>query len=374
MRDDLLGYLLGALEPEQEREIEARLETDEQLRRELREHRKYLQPLGTDSGLLDAPRGLARRVCDTVADHRDTPTLSDGEPRPGKTARNDRPISTSAAAPMSTTAPGTAAAGTEFAVSRRAAAVATDLSHPPPERRWGWAEAMTVGSIVAAASLLIVPALSFSRYRSQIEACRERMHVVGHALVNYSRAHGGTFPEIEREGPLSFAGVYALRLQQAKLIVDPSDLHCPGRTAMPMIDAAPTTLEDLRNAKDESARRGCLRATGDFGYSLGYVEAGVYHPARNLSRGRHAVLADAPAADGQCGGNHGCGGQNVWFEDGHAEYLCRARLGDLDDQLFLNRAGYVGAGIGADDVVIGAPDARPLIRPAVIVRPTALRD
>ncbi len=374
MRDDLLGYLLGALEPEQEREIEARLETDEQLRRELREHRKYLQPLGTDSSLIDAPRGLARRVCDTVADRRDTPTLSDGDPRPGKTERTDRPVSISAAAPVSTSPSTTAATVTEFAVGGRVAAVATDLSYPPAERRWGWAEVVTVGSIVTAASLLIVPALSFSRYRSQIEACRERMHGVGNALVNYSRAHGGTFPEIEQEGPLSFAGVYALRLQQAGLIADPADLRCPGRTPMPSIDAAPTTLEDFRNAKDESARRGCLRATGDFGYSLGYVEAGEYYPARNLSRGRHAVLADAPAADGQCGGNHGCGGQNVWFEDGHAEYLCRSRLGDLDDQLFLNRTGFVGAGIGADDVVIGAPEARPLIRPAAIVRPTALRD
>lgn len=40
MRDELVGYLLGALEPHEERALEARLETDAELRRELEDLRR----------------------------------------------------------------------------------------------------------------------------------------------------------------------------------------------------------------------------------------------------------------------------------------------------------------------------------------------
>ena len=98
--------------------------------------------------------------------------------------------------------------------------------------------------------------------------------------------------------------------------------------------------------------------------------------ARMVSRGMDdatiratfAVLADKPGSGARGSLNHGCGGQNVLFEDGHAEFLSNCRLDRAGDELFRNSAGFVGAGIGRDDVVIAPTEARPLRHPPVAAR------
>ena len=118
-------------------------------------------------------------------------------------------------------------------------------------------------------------------------------------------------------------------------------------------------LQQSADAGDSLPAMPCL----SYGYAMGYVDGGVYHTLHNRNRSTYAILADAPGADGCESGNHGCGGQNVWFEDGHSEYLNSCKLSHAGDQIFRNRRGFVGAGIGPDDVVIGAPSARPVIQP-----------
>src|SRR6187431_2222754 len=73
MREELLGYVLGALEPEEERELEARLEIDADLRRELSELRRLLLEGpgeawdARDTGeLIEPPAELAKRTCTSV--------------------------------------------------------------------------------------------------------------------------------------------------------------------------------------------------------------------------------------------------------------------------------------------------------------------
>jgi len=66
MRDLLLGYLLDALEPEEKRELERRLSTDPELRRDLELLRRSLEPLDGSSSLIDPPAGLAGRTCEWI--------------------------------------------------------------------------------------------------------------------------------------------------------------------------------------------------------------------------------------------------------------------------------------------------------------------
>jgi anti-sigma-K factor RskA len=67
MCEELLGYLLGALEPDEERELEARLATDPELRKQLEELRPLLRPLTAEPARIDPPAGLAARICAQVA-------------------------------------------------------------------------------------------------------------------------------------------------------------------------------------------------------------------------------------------------------------------------------------------------------------------
>src|SRR5687767_12284457 len=62
MREHLLGYLMGALEPHETEQLEVSLAQDDQLRRELDSLRHCLEPLAADQGHLDPPHGLAERT------------------------------------------------------------------------------------------------------------------------------------------------------------------------------------------------------------------------------------------------------------------------------------------------------------------------
>jgi len=75
MREELLGYVLGALEPEEERVVESRLEFEPELRQALEEVRQLVSPLALDDVCIEPPAGLAARVCDVVDECRVTESL-----------------------------------------------------------------------------------------------------------------------------------------------------------------------------------------------------------------------------------------------------------------------------------------------------------
>ena len=161
---------------------------------------------------------------------------------------------------------------------------------------------------------------------------------------------------------LARAGVYAVRLRDAGYLPDERVIYCPAvirdADALPVLPASGA----LQSADPAEAETMFAAMDGAYGYALGYVDEGRYRPLRNLDRSTFAVLADSPQEHGGGGRNHGCG-QNVWFEDGHAEFLNCCRLSVRDDDLYENDDGFVGAGIGPDDVVIGAATASPLLMP-----------
>lgn len=348
MREDLLGYLLGAIQPDERREIEGRLAADADLRSELSLLQTLLAESGDPTHLLDPPAGLARRTCEFIARLRseDATQLAFDHSFFGRTAP---------------TAPSATAVG--FAAG-------TPWSEPaaaPNAGRWRLSDLVTLGGIALAASLLLFPALASWRYGQQSTVCRDKMHRLGMALVDYSRLHGGLMPEVQEDGPLGHAGVYAPRLMEAGLVEDPSLFLCPGCSNNADTFAVPRLAELQRATPDQEAELARTMG-GGYGYALGYVEDGEYRPLRNLNRPTFAVLADKPGSGSRGSLNHGCGGQNVLFEDGHAEFLSNCRLDRAGDELFRNEFGFVGAGIGRDDVVIAPSEARPLRQPPAVAR------
>lgn len=322
MHEELLGYLLGALEPEEERNLEARLETDADLRRELEELRRLLAEGPAEAWdasdtceLTDPPVDLARRTISSVDAVRCVPPPLVPEFAAGETPRG-----------------------------------------------WRRSDAVTMIGCSVAALVLLMPMLALSRQRAQVAACRARMHEVGRALIEYSRNHGGRFPEMTPSGPLAHAGVYVVRLRETGYLPNTTAAFCPAmHNDEPTETRLPSWLE-LAAANDAEVEARFASLSGMYGYTLGYVEEGRYHSPRNQDRSRVAVLGDTPSADGRRASGHGCG-RNVWFEDGHAEFLNACRLHVGGDALYENRHGFVGAGIGHDDVVIGAPAAAPRIMP-----------
>jgi hypothetical protein len=314
MHDQLLGYLLGALEPSEQEEVEARLSHDAQLQdalMRLREKLALLDDSHDDGEDFEPPAGLAARTCKYVAACRAvTPKAGCGAAMGG----------------------------------------------------WRVQDMIVGGGVFLAACMLLFPALAHSLSSARITRCQSNLRMIGLALGQYSDFHAGQFPFVPEHGPLAVAGVYGPLLFDARLLGDAAVLICPASPLAEQADhftvPAPASLMQAA-AGDLPALQS--RAGGSYGYTLGYCENGHYRGHRNLGRVRFALMADTPGEPtGGRSGNHDGVGQNVLFEDLHVAWLKQCRVSNSGDHIYVNGLGYVGAGIGPDDAVIGDSSARPL--------------
>lgn len=312
MREHLLGYLLGALEPAEQERVDARLADDPGLRYALEKLREKLEVFeGDDRAPLDPPCGLAARACNYVA----------------------------------------------------ARAVATSGRIGAPVSSWRVQDLLVGGGIFIAACMLLFPAIANSRFQARVLGCQDNLRAIGVALTQYSDYHGGYFPLVPQQGPLAAAGVYAPVLSQLRLLDDPAVFVCPASTlAESPGEFRVPTLEELRQAGPAQLVVVQRNMGGSYGYTFGYVIDGRYLGHRNQGRSNFALAADSP--DDPTGGaslHHDSCGQNVLFEDAHVAFLKRSWLPEGDDHIYVNRVGYVGAGLGPNDSVIGRSSARPLV-------------
>ncbi len=306
MQEDLVGYLLHALEPSEQARVEALLAQNPALQQDLRRLRAFLDLLECDRAAFLPPPGLAERTCHWV---------------------RSRAL---------------------YHEDRRCVVPA----------RWRVLDLMVAAAIIAAASMLFFPAVAQSRFRARVTACQNNLRVIGQALGSYSQRYDGCFPAIPLVGNLGAAGVYGPMLLETGFLDSPRWLACPGcaqgheRLRVP-------TLAELRRAAPKLVMELHRQMGGGYAYGLGYIENGRYCCLRNDGRPCVPIMADAPGDSLGCASaNHGCG-QNVLFEDLHVMYLvgCEYATGD---HIYLNRLGMMAAGIGADDAVLGRSDTRPV--------------
>ena len=323
LRDELLGYLLGALEPDQEQAVEQYLRSDPEARRELEILRRATTPLAADRAHLPSPDGLAQQTCRLI-----------------------RVRAHSAKA-------------VQFSTSNVSG--------------WQFRDFLVAASILVVATLLLLPAIQRSRWQSRQLACANNLSSLGTALSEYGDRHGGFLPYVPSEGRLAVAGIYASLLHDQGFVSDSSMFLCPALKQTKPFRVP--SLEELRRIPTDSPQFGVWIRTmgGNYGYVLGYMQNGRYHGTRNRSRARFPILSDQPPAITQLAAlgsppsalnspNHGGGGQNVLFEDGHTEWITLCVAGHSGDNIFLNRHGRVGAGIGPHDAVLAASDVSPTPR------------
>jgi len=334
MREDLLGYLLNALdEPERQRVFEA-LQKDPQLRQELETLRRDLRPLDATNRDYDPPEGLAELTCDLVEGYAEQHAVS-------------------------------AAQATDSRCSRcwRGRFAARDSS--VPAHGWSAADTIVVVGILLAVSLIFFPAMARSRHLAQVNQCQENLRQLGIALAGYSEQHDGFFPSIPVSGNRAVAGIYAPILLESQYLDNPRIVLCPGAES-PMQDGefCIPRLSDLDQAR--GLRLLALQRVlgGSYGYTLGNISDDGYKTPRNRLRQYFALLADAPSLHlpGRQSGNHGGRGQNVLFEDQHVEFLPSPCNEVIGDDLFRNRYGYVEAGLDEGDSVVVPSYVSPLLR------------
>ncbi len=308
MRDQLIGYLLDALEPSEQAEIEAQLRTDPGLKQELDLIARALTPLAIDRDPYEPPRGLAHRTC-------------------------------------------------EFVAVQAQAIVAP----PPAPRHWSLADLVISASIFFAATMLFFPALNQSRYAMKVTGCQNNLRQIGMALRDYSVAHNGYFPNIDLDHAMAAPGVYATKLMERGFISGPQLMVCPASPLAERIaEFRVPTSQELKEGRGQLVQMR-IPLGGSYGYNLGYVANGEYQATKNLRRSTFALVADSPEMKPPYHSqNHGGCGQNVLFEDGHVQYLTTCRAHGCSDDIYVNDEGEIAPGLHVNDAVIAPNVVEPL--------------
>ena len=341
--EQLLGYLLDALEKPERELLDQRLERDPELRGRLALVRRSLGPLAATKREFSPPPGLAARTCQFVGSRRQTA------------------VDPAAAAPLLRPASEALAAGSGQLPATCCAPIAAEAASLERAGRWGWQDLAVVAAVVLASTMLIFPAIQSSRFNARVTACQDNLRELGTALGRYSQKHRGFFPRVPAQGRLAVTGIYAPTLLDGGFLTDQRRVLCPGSPADEQPDFEVPPLEKLESASEEELA--CILPVlgGDYGYGMGYTENGQYYDNRNLGRPSYALMSDAPSPDrpGYQSDNHGGRGQNVLFEDMRVRFLTSPRSVDLGDDVFVNEQGVVAAGNHLDDAVIGPSTSTP---------------
>jgi hypothetical protein len=323
MDENLLGYLLDALEPREQRDVEVFLHDHPEAQDRLEVLRHALEPLAADRDSIEPPPGLWAH---------------------------------------------TMARLTEYRSHHLPAAPASLPAYSPPRSRWRRPDVLVAAGILLCVCLLIPPGLNMVRDRHNVLACQNNLRVFYTGLKDYSERHHGEFPDVATAAPepRNVAGTFVPILNEEQLLPATVSVDCPARGRQP---PSPLSLHDLEEMGLDEFRRHVPLLAGCYAYALGYRdEQGIVHGLRlNPDQPEFSVqpiMADRPPLDVAFGNpanspNHGGRGQNVLYTDGHCMFWTARTVGVAGDDIYLNQEKKVGAGKTPWDSVLAGSAARP---------------
>ncbi len=316
---DLIGYLLEALDPDEQRQVDEYLRTYPEAQGELEQLRQALVPLEWDREDPELPVDLRMRTLARVAEHR---------------CREKRRL--------------------------RPAPPVTRTGFFPTW--WRRADVLVAASLLFLCAPMLAAWLVSLRRAHNIEFCQNNLRDLHHSLMVYSDHHNGALPKVEERPPENLAGIFAVLLNQEGVLAANASTQCPANgTAPPRLISA-DELKNLYETQPEQFRQYAARLGGCYAYTLGYREGGQLVGVRrepNESNDWVPVMADRPPFENQepthviAGNspNHAGRGQNVLFLGGQVKFCTTRNLG-ADNDIYLNRDNVVGPGLDRFDAVL----------------------
>lgn len=293
--ENLIAYLMGDAEPELARQIEQQLSAgDLELVDRLNHLRFVLGQVDMLSGIYEPPSDLVESTMARIDDQDE----ADGLVEP----RERQALSTTHESPRS--------------------------------RRSVWDSAVLTISL-SVLCCLALPAIIRARFESRKNQCAENLRITGFDLFNFAlNDPQGRFPYVSTEGPDSFAGVYAVRLQTAGFPVAPSQLRCASlsgctQTQPTLVLNSIPNLTELQAIAWYELSAFQQAIGGDYAYNLGVIEDPTLESTalavapRYVGRAHFAILSDSPifSDDGEQFSAHGGEGINIFYEDGHIAFI-----------------------------------------------------
>jgi hypothetical protein len=327
MNENLIGYLLKALDDETHLAVERHVRTEPDALRHLELLRRALAPLDADAAPPEPPPGLRIRTLGLLAE---------------QACRKTAPVEPAPPPPRTI---------------------------PMPRRWWRRADVLASAAVILVSFSLIPSAVvNVNRYRDRLY-CQNNLRVLHGALMGYADLHDHHLPKVEAEPPGNFAGVFLPVLQSSGLINGEVPVQCAANK-----QPAPRRLsmDEVRQMTQEELKQYHQDARDLYAYTLGYHDPGG-KVLNGLRRGPDTdllpVLADNPPFVQPLAGtrlpgnsrNHGGTGQNVLRLGGNVDFTTTRHVSGSDrDDIYLNDNGHVAAGLHPKDTVLGASLARPV--------------
>lgn len=358
--ETLLGYILGGLSDEENADIEALLLGNPSLQQRLRDLRSLLEPLAEE--LLAEELLAEERLVEESPDKAISPSDSPSE---GQSETLDLPPArlieqTLWAIQQQSNSPPQSRA---FALSQQFHSAESQST------RVAWLDSLValVAGIVVLSFLL--PGILRWRESARQHECAENLRHLGSALISFAQFQPThRLPAIEPQGPLSFAGVYAIRLRDKELLDTKRWLQCPGEPSSPWLANIPTSQQYLQ-APESKRYVWRMLAGGDYSYHMGSIVEDKYQAPSLESSARVAWIGDRWPAELHAEPNdedfelHGNRGLNVLYNDGSVQWLKLPKLQKLAsiDHPYLNHHLKVAPGIGEADACLGPSHLLPAI-------------
>jgi hypothetical protein len=332
MRELLIRYLLGELDAEEHEQLQAELRRNPELRNELAHLRACLAAnQGEQPGAAEPPGGLAERTAERCT------SGSDGE-------------------------------DDDEYLRRRAVVVAAAAEPPPGVLGWSLADLTVAGGVMLAVSMLLFPALRNSRDFTRMRTCQEHLQRYFVVATNYADNNRHFFPGAQ---PDEYAAIIPIELAERGYITreELKDmLFCPAAPLADQVREGRLGVEvprrdQYRAMSPAQAAAAAWRTTPFYAFRFGYVEDGEYHLVRDDRSPHSFLIADTcgDVRDGLMSQNHGGNIIQVLASDGSVKALTTCTVPVVNDNLYRNSRGYVGAGWGRNDSVLGRPDSKPML-------------
>lgn len=402
--EDLIGFLLGALDPSEERAIQQALSIDVQLRNRLESLEEKLTGLPDRFVEIDPPPGLTEKTMNTISivdatlgSEQPDSDLNDESSDPGETA-NHVPSSHSAdmlsndvRLDRSTVNPSPASTTT---ITRASG----EHELQPGSRNWSAMDLVVGAAVCFVLATVLLPSIANSRFQSRLLNCQENLRTVGFNLASVADSFDGTLVTPEDNDQWQ-ASLFVRKIVEAELGNGIEQFICPndpgkestaeicrqawGDVSLVMTDARPpvpaggtsydTGYAELeRSSLDEAVvspavvtqpimpnteiieLRKTEAACGSYGFPAPQVTDQGIQEIRVPASPYSVLCADAPCFDnrGFRSRNHAGLGQNVLLGDLSVQFIRNTSCLATGDHIYTNNLGKVQPGIIPGDNLI----------------------
>lgn len=330
-REHWMGYLLGALDEDEQALVERQIAHNPQAAEELDQLRSHLLLLSDGLDEAAPPPGLAARTCALL----ENPALLAQVVDTAVPADEDAPRPKSRG-----TFESLGAGGSRFSLLDTVVAL----------------------GVCIAAAFIFFPTLASSRTLASRLQCENNLRRVGVALQEFASANADhRYPTIAPHGPLSVAGAYAPQLLSDGFLRYPERLQCAEKKTMLGQQTLPT-VQQLLDAPQHDLEQMQAKLAAVYNYNLGIQKNGEVIGPEMRGRARYPVASDNLFVQGGAISPmaHADGRFNILFDDGHVEFIALEDLPGPMNHFFLNDEGKVAAGLSEDDPVVAIGTAHPL--------------